>query len=85
MGIFRPSDPLPNGIDADCSMSTDLRGMPLVGFCLWCGIDFCSVEDVRRHNASNSKAYPVFQQLKKGFNAPGSCQATAPGNGATHN
>lgn len=67
MGIFRPSDPLPSGVDAEFSMFNDLRGMPLVGFCLWCGIDFYSVEEVSGHNANNSNACPVFQRLKKGF------------------
>ena len=64
-GEFRPSDPLPNGVDAECCMFNDLRGMPIVGFCLWCGIDFHSVEEMGGHNANDSAACPVFQRLKK--------------------
>jgi hypothetical protein len=66
-GEFRPSDPLPNGVDAECCMFNDLRGMPIVGFCLWCGIEFYSVEEVDGHNANDGKACHGFQRLKKGF------------------
>jgi hypothetical protein len=67
MGISHLSGPPSTGVDADCSMFNDLDGMQLVGFCLWCGIGFHSVEEVRQHNANNSTACAVFQQLKNGF------------------
>ena len=35
-----------------------------VGFCLWCGKDFCSTEEVEAHNADDMAACPAVQKYK---------------------
>jgi hypothetical protein len=55
--------PQPMG-DMGASMFTDSDGNPIVGFCLWCDKDFYSFEEAEAHNANDSAACPVFQQMK---------------------
>jgi hypothetical protein len=59
----------------ESSMFKDNDGNPIVGFCLWCNQNFYSMEEVEAHNAENSKACPVFQELKdKNCGPPVLCQ-----------
>ncbi|HXH51514.1 MAG TPA: hypothetical protein VNM47_19415 [Terriglobia bacterium] len=39
------------------------EGNPCVGFCLWCGRIFYSMQEVTAHNADDMKACPAFQEL----------------------
>jgi hypothetical protein len=42
----------------------DNDGNRTVGFCLWCNMDFYSHEEAKAHNANDSAACPVFQELQ---------------------
>jgi hypothetical protein len=42
----------------------DNDGNRTVGFCLWCNQDFYTHEEAKAHNANDSAACPVFQELK---------------------
>ena len=44
---------------------TDKDGKPIVGFCIWCNIDFYTMDEVWAHNADNSAACPEFQKFIK--------------------
>jgi hypothetical protein len=45
-------------------MFKDGDGNPTVGFCLWCGTDFHSMEEFECHNADEMAACPIFQELR---------------------
>ena len=64
MGIFSSSDLPSIEDDAKSNMFNDQSGQPIVGFCLWCDKDFYSMDEVESHNANDSVACAVFQQLK---------------------
>jgi hypothetical protein len=51
--------------DTEATVFTDDEGNPIVGFCLWCDKDFYSVEEAEAHNANDSAACPVFQEMKR--------------------
>jgi hypothetical protein len=51
------------GDDAEATMFTDEDRERTVGFCLWCGNDLHSMEEVEAHNADDMAACPVFQEL----------------------
>jgi hypothetical protein len=42
----------------------DRNATPIVGFCLWCGNDFYSIEEADAHQAGDGKGCPVFKRLK---------------------
>jgi hypothetical protein len=46
------------------SMFIDKDGNPTLGFCLWCGQDFYSMEEVEAHNADDMADCSIQQQLK---------------------
>jgi hypothetical protein len=50
--------------DTEATMFTDEDGECTVGFCLWCGKDFCSTEEVEAHNADDMAACPAVQKYK---------------------
>jgi hypothetical protein len=43
----------------------DGDGEPIVGFCLWCNIDFYSMSEVEAHNADEMEACPGFQEFRR--------------------
>lgn len=47
------------------SMFIDEHGNRTVGFCLWCGRDFYTREEVEEHNANGMERCPVFQRCMK--------------------
>jgi hypothetical protein len=51
---------------AEGTMFIDGDGKPIVGFCLWCDIDFYSMSEVEAHNADEMRACPGFQEFKRG-------------------
>lgn len=60
------------GSDLPCSerlaerdLLKDSDGKPIVGFCLWCDKNFYSMEEMDAHNANDSRACAVFQELKE--------------------
>jgi hypothetical protein len=42
----------------------DRNGTPIVGFCLWCGKDFYSIEVADAHHAGDGKGCAVFNRSK---------------------
>jgi hypothetical protein len=42
----------------------DEDGNDVVGFCLWCGSEFYTEQEVEGHEADDMKACRVFQELK---------------------
>ena len=44
----------------------DDEGHPIVGFCLWCGENFQSSEEVEAHNSGDMAACSEFQKFKRG-------------------
>jgi hypothetical protein len=64
MGTFSSKD-LPHGEEAlNSTKFVDRDGKPILGFCLWCDIDFYSMSEVESHSEDDLKACPVFQKLK---------------------
>jgi hypothetical protein len=51
----------------DRDMLKDSDGKPIVGFCLWCDTNFYSMEEMDAHNANDSAACAVFQELKERY------------------
>lgn len=45
-------------------MFTDQDGKPVVGFCLMCGKNYYSTEEMRTHHANDSEACPGYQGLQ---------------------
>lgn len=45
-------------------MFHDAEGNKTVGFCLWCNMDFYSLEEHEAHVADEMAGCPVFQELK---------------------
>jgi len=43
----------------------DSGGNRTIGFCLWCNKDFYTHEEAKAHNANDSAACPVFQELRR--------------------
>ena len=64
MEIFASSDVPPKEGHAGGHRFTGEGGKPIVGFCLCCGKDFHSMEEVEAHNADDMVAYSVFQLVK---------------------
>lgn len=52
-------------IDQDAATNEwrDKDGNPIVGFCLWCNLDFYTMEEAQSHEANNSAACPAFQEF----------------------
>jgi hypothetical protein len=50
---------------AEATMFIDRHGKPIIGFCLWCDIDFYSMSEVEAHNADELMACPVYQEFKR--------------------
>jgi hypothetical protein len=46
------------------SMFKDEDGNPIVGFCLWCDMNFKTMEEHEAHTADAMANCPVFQELK---------------------
>jgi len=46
------------------SMFKDAEGNPTIGFCIWCGKDYYTMDDVGVHNADEMANCPMFQELK---------------------
>jgi hypothetical protein len=46
------------------SLFTDAEGKHTVGFCLWCGKDFYSIEQERQHTDNDMAECPEFQRCK---------------------
>lgn len=65
MNTFGTSDLLPGEGDHVSTVFKD--DDPSVGFCLWCGKDFYSMGEVEAHNANDSAACVVFQELKERY------------------
>jgi len=51
-------------VETGSTMFEDNDGNPTVGFCLWCNMDFYSMEEVEAHNANDMKECLIFQELK---------------------
>jgi hypothetical protein len=49
--------------DAEPSEWQDKDGNPIVGFCLWCNLDFYTMAEAQSHEANNSAACPEFQKF----------------------
>jgi len=45
-------------------MFKDGDGNPTIGFCLWCGADFYTLDEHDAHIANDSAACAVYQELK---------------------
>lgn len=54
---------------------TDKDGNLIVGFCLWCDMDFYSMDEVEAHNANDMANCPAFQELKDEHCTPPVLQA----------
>jgi len=63
IGTFDPKDLRPS-VGSERGMLHDRDGRPIVGFCLWCGKDFYSIEEAEAHHANNSKRCVAFQRFK---------------------
>jgi hypothetical protein len=50
---------------AEGTMFIDRDGKPIIGFCLWCDIDFYSMSEVEAHNLDELMACPVYQEFKR--------------------
>jgi len=64
---YEPGDmsELPLPVESEKSqMFTDKDGNPTIGFCLWCGEDFYTMDEVEAHNADDMRECPVYQQSK---------------------
>ena len=48
----------------DDTMFHDAAGNPIMGFCLWCNRDFCSMEEHEAHVENDMAKCRVFQELK---------------------
>ena len=60
-----PSE-LPGSEDGtEVSMFIDRDGKPIVGFCLWCDMDFYSMSEFEEHTEDEMKACPVYQEWKE--------------------
>jgi hypothetical protein len=64
MGVFAGNDLPSSERPAERAMLSDRDGKPIVGFCLWCDMDFYTIDEAFAHNAQDSKACQVFQQWK---------------------
>jgi len=64
MGTFDTNDLTGSRVSAESTMFKGSDVNPIVGFCLWCNKDFYSMGEAEAHNAKDSKACPVFQELK---------------------
>jgi hypothetical protein len=51
------------------SMFSDAEGNHTVGFCLWCGKDFYSRDEVEQHNDNDMAACAEFQRCKNDVRA----------------
>ncbi len=51
-------------VGAESTVFKDDKGDPISGFCLWCNKDFYSIEEADAHNADDSRACPVLQNLR---------------------
>jgi hypothetical protein len=71
-------------IDQDAATNgwQDKDGNPIVGFCLWCDVDFYTMEQASAHNADHSAACPAFQKFIKEQSTSASppVDAAPPGN-----
>jgi hypothetical protein len=56
--------------DAEMSVWRDKDGKPIVGFCLWCNVDFYTMDEVWAHNANGSAACEAFQEFKNEQSMP---------------
>ena len=64
MRTIATSDPRGIGVGGGRSSSKDSDGYPVVGFCLWCNMDFHSMEKAKAHHAHDSKACVAFREWK---------------------
>jgi hypothetical protein len=65
MGYEPGTSNMPSREDStEATMFADSEGNPIVGFCLWCGKDFYSFEEMEAHNADDMAECPDFQEFK---------------------
>ena len=55
---------MPNAEPEGSSMFLDEDGNHIVGFCLWCDMNFYSMEEHEAHTADEMANCPAFQELK---------------------
>lgn len=67
MSQVATSDLAPGQGDAESTMYKDNDDKTTIGFCLWCGKNFYSMEEMEAHNANDSAACVVFQELKERY------------------
>ena len=48
----------------ESSMFRDAEGKPTIGFCLWCGRDFYTMEEHETHFSVDGPLCPVYEELK---------------------
>lgn len=62
----------PRNIEPDAAPSgwRDKDGQPIVGFCLWCNVDFYTMDEVWAHDANNSAACLAFQDFRNEQSTP---------------
>ena len=48
----------------------DAEAKPIIGFCLWCNLDFYSMEDMTAHHARGSESCEAIQQYQQNSNSP---------------
>lgn len=56
--------------DERSSLFGDADGNRTIGFCLWCGRDFYTMEEHEAHVANEMAACPVFQEYKDKTSTP---------------
>ncbi len=52
------------------SFFKDNDGNRIVGFCLWCNMDFYTHQEVKAHNSNDLATCTVFQELKDQYCIP---------------
>jgi hypothetical protein len=64
MRAIATSDPRATKVDGGGNRSKDSDSHPVVGFCLWCNLDFYSMEEAEAHHAHDGKACAAFREWK---------------------
>ena len=64
MYTLATNDLLGSEVDGESTTFKDGDGHPVVGFCLWCNLDFHSMAEAEAHHADDSRACAAFQDWK---------------------
>jgi hypothetical protein len=65
MGEVDAFDLTPAEVEGERVVATNENGESSIGFCLWCGRDFYSLDEVWIHNGESADACQVFRQFRE--------------------